>query len=375
MGTPTAHGYFEKPDYGEKGPTIYGLYNAALDITDEYLHSLEGIIAEVANCSDAANITTGTLDGDRLPAMSGTKKGGVPATGTPSGKYLDDSGHWTAPIGEIIYSGTGSGDASGPEGAGNNNLATFDGTTGKLIKDSTSKVADFAVAAKGVTNGDSHDHAGGDGGQIDHGGLAGLADDDHTQYIKHSLATAANDFLVASGAGAFVKKTLAQVQALMVPSAFPVAILQNRQAKNTAGGTATKDDWYPIPLNVEYEDANSIVDADALPAFSLGAGTYRIEVSAEFYSTAASQIRLYKVSATAGVQKNVNNKDMYGTSIRTASTYATVASVLMGTFTVSGTQQFRIEYYVANNQSTSGLGLPCNFAEEVFAQAMITKLT
>jgi len=42
----------------------------------------------------------------------------------------------------------------------------------------------FAAAAKGVTNGDSHDHSGGDGAQIDHGGLGGLGDDDHTQYLK-----------------------------------------------------------------------------------------------------------------------------------------------------------------------------------------------
>jgi hypothetical protein len=74
---------------------------------------------------------------------------------------------------------------------------------------------DYAVAAKGVTNGDSHDHVGGDGAQIDHGGLAGLGDDDHTQYTKHSLATAASDFLVASGAGAFIKKTLAEVKTLI----------------------------------------------------------------------------------------------------------------------------------------------------------------
>src|SRR5512137_2880917 len=71
---------------------------------------------------------------------------------------------------------------------------------------------DYATAAKGVTNGDAHDHSGGDGAQIDHGGLAGLSDDDHPQYIKHSLATAVNDFLVASGAGAFAKKTLAEVK-------------------------------------------------------------------------------------------------------------------------------------------------------------------
>jgi len=34
--------------------------------------------------------------------------------------------------------------------------------------------ADFAIAAKGVTNGDSHDHAGGDGAQIAYSGLSGL---------------------------------------------------------------------------------------------------------------------------------------------------------------------------------------------------------
>lgn len=38
----------------------------------------------------------------------------------------------------------------------------------------------------GVTNGDTHDHSGGDGAQIDHGGLAGLADDDHTQYLTEA---------------------------------------------------------------------------------------------------------------------------------------------------------------------------------------------
>jgi hypothetical protein len=49
----------------------------------------------------------------------------------------------------------------------------------------------------------------------DHGGMDGLGDDDHTQYILHSLATAANDFLIASGSGAFVKKTLAEAGAIL----------------------------------------------------------------------------------------------------------------------------------------------------------------
>jgi len=41
-------------------------------------------------------------------------------------------------------------------------------------------------SGSGVTNGDSHDHSGGDGAQIDHGGLGGLTDDDHTGYLKEA---------------------------------------------------------------------------------------------------------------------------------------------------------------------------------------------
>lgn len=91
---------------------------------------------------------------------------------------------------------------------GTNTHAQIDTTLGALG-------ATYAPTAKGVTNGDTHDHVGGDGAQIDHGGLGGLGDDDHTQYIKHSLATAANDFLVASGSGAFVKKTLAETKTII----------------------------------------------------------------------------------------------------------------------------------------------------------------
>ena len=84
----------------------------------------------------------------------------------------------------IISSGGGGGDVTGPALSVDNDIVLFNGITGKVIKDSSSKLADFASVANGVTNGDTHDHAGGDGAQIDHGGLAGLADDDHAQYLN-----------------------------------------------------------------------------------------------------------------------------------------------------------------------------------------------
>ncbi len=54
-----------------------------------------------AHNQSAGTITTDTLDGDRLPAMSATKKGGVPLTGTPSGLYLKDDGTWAAPTAAV----------------------------------------------------------------------------------------------------------------------------------------------------------------------------------------------------------------------------------------------------------------------------------
>ena len=154
---------------------------------------------------------------------------------------------------------SGSGDVTGPSSAVNNRIAVFSGTTGKVIADGGSLISDLAVAAKGVTNGDSHDHNGGDGGTIAHGSLSDVGTNTHAQIdthvastanphsttasqvglgncdntsdadkpvstaqqtaldgkISHSLATAANDVLVASGAGAFVKKTLAELKTIL----------------------------------------------------------------------------------------------------------------------------------------------------------------
>jgi hypothetical protein len=59
---------------------------------------------------------------------------------------------------------------------------------------------------------------------VDHGSFGNLGDDDHPQYIKHALATAANDFLVASGIGAFVKKTLAETKVILELPVSPYVI-------------------------------------------------------------------------------------------------------------------------------------------------------
>ncbi|MBI4962507.1 MAG: hypothetical protein HY913_04460 [Desulfomonile tiedjei] len=50
----------------------------------------------------AGDVSSGTLDGDRLPTISGTKRGGVPNTsGTPGSKVLYDDDTWKEPPGAV----------------------------------------------------------------------------------------------------------------------------------------------------------------------------------------------------------------------------------------------------------------------------------
>lgn len=131
--------------------------------------------------------------------------------------------------------------------ASSTNAVTADSHT-HAIDSSIARSAVTISAGTGLTGGgdlssnrtlslDAHNHqgAGAAGGQLDHGlALTGLGDDDHTQYwndtrgdakiathtsvkTAHGLVTptAVSDFMVASGAGTWVLKTLAEVKALL----------------------------------------------------------------------------------------------------------------------------------------------------------------
>ena len=74
-------------------------------------------------------------------------------------------------------------------------LATSIGTPGTDAMPASEKavrdvLAECAPASNGVTNGDSHDHSGGDGAQIDHGSLGGRTDDDHSIYYNQARGDA-----------------------------------------------------------------------------------------------------------------------------------------------------------------------------------------
>jgi len=72
--------------------------------------------------------------------------GAVGATGPTGAAGATGAQGATGATGATGASGSGAGDIVGPASAVADNLATFDGITGKLIKDSGSKTSDFAVS-------------------------------------------------------------------------------------------------------------------------------------------------------------------------------------------------------------------------------------
>lgn len=104
-------------------------------------------------------------------------------------------------------------------------------TTLGLGTAATTAATDYAASVKGVTNGDSHDHSGGDGGQISYSTLSNLPT------LGTAAATAITDYATAAQ-GALATTALQPGGALGTP----------------LSGTLTNCTGYPIPV-VKLDDA------------------------------------------------------------------------------------------------------------------------
>ncbi len=275
------------------------------------------------------NLTTEEVE-DIVGAMvSGNTETGISVIYDDAGAKLNFDAQTAgdaryAPIAKGVTNGD-SHDHNGGDGAqiDHANLSTIGTNTHAQIDTyiATTAPATFAPIAKGVTNGDTHDHAGGDGNQIDHGGLAGLGDDDHTQYILHSLATAANDFLVASGSGAFVKKTLAQT----------VAIIQ----------TLTDAIYAPIAKGVTNGDTHNHVGGDgAALSYSYPISTY-LNLTVPGSSTRQTAPTKPTLDTTSNNVPSLDAGTLSNLTVRTSSTQP-----------ASGTGALTVQLYINNVASS-----------------------
>ena len=127
-----------------------------------------------------------------------------------------------------------------------------------------------------------------------------------TDYVTHSLATATNDFLVASGAGVFVKKTLAEVKTILslgtaaYTASTDYATVSHTQAQSTITADAVQTPAFADPLALDgttYKNwkcaatsgnttvnLTNVVDGDAgsIELIISGAGGYTITMGTMF---------------------------------------------------------------------------------------------
>lgn len=118
--------------------------------------------------------------------------------------------------------------------------------------------ADFALTAKGVTNGDSHDHAGGDGAQISHTGLANLNSSGYTHLtsIAHTDLTDAGDSTLHYHTADRARAAHTGTQAMATISDLP--ILSSSTYTPTAANNANLD-ANPTMFTAQYLRIGSVV--------------------------------------------------------------------------------------------------------------------
>ena len=159
-----------------------------LDAAHATLPRIDIIYRDVAGDAKAAKGTPATIEDPKGLSDWKSYTSPLPPSSIPPGAIIGAvwiPAECTAITSEYIWMFAG----------GVGDLATSIGTPGTDAMPASEKavrdvLAECAPAAKGVTNGDSHDHSGGDGAQIDHGSLGGRTDDDHSIYYNQARGDA-----------------------------------------------------------------------------------------------------------------------------------------------------------------------------------------
>ena len=93
-----------------------------------------------------------------------------------------------------------------------------------------------------------------------------------TEFVEHALATAANDFLVASGSGVFVKKTLAETKAILYATATPT-VIDIPATTTRAIRIGTKGTSYALSTALPITSIGGTLDAEPANNYLVGVFT------------------------------------------------------------------------------------------------------
>ena len=148
-------------------------------------------------------------------------------------------------------------------------------------------------------------------------------------------------------------------------TATTIAIFNETQASATAGGTSTATTYTKRTLNTTV--INNIGATLTTSVIALLAGTYRVFAMSPFFNSTAVSIRLRNTTDSTTTVAGVNNY---------AGAAAGCYAQLDGTFTITGTKNFEIQYFCNNGVATNGLGVNLSSAgvSEIYTQITIEKI-
>ena len=150
-------------------------------------------------------------------------------------------------------------------------------------------------------------------------------------------------------------------------TATTIAIFNESQAANTAGGASVASTYTKRTLNTTV--TNGIGATLTSSVIALVAGTYKVSAISAFWQVAGVAIRLRNTTDGSTTIAGVNN---YVSS----SSGAGCNALLDGTFTITGTKNFEVQYFCNFAQATNGLGVAINSSgvSEIYTQITIEKI-
>lgn len=145
-----------------------------------------------------------------------------------------------------------------------------------------------------------------------------------------------------------------------------IAIIAERQASGTNGGTFTSGARRTRTLNTEIYDPDGIVSISA-NQFTLQAGRYIVEAYAPSLKVNSVKAWLYNVTDAADVEFS-------DTRYATAAYNSGVDNAIWVDVTIAGAKAFEIQHRCATTQTTSGMGNAHSWGTEQYTTVVIKRV-